>query len=517
MLAPEGHAGAETHTARVHAAAAEGVRSGGGALPYGDRIQRSFGGYDISNVIAHTGAAAQHAASAMGANAYATGNDVVLGRGGTDLHTVAHEAAHVVQQRAGVSLSGGVGQAGDPYERHADAVADLVVQGKSAEGLLGEMAGGGGASQGVQLDVGSSENQTEMNFEEGETITVDTYELHANARPYDIIQDHTNAVADMIDVMGSNHLAGIANFIDTMQFEGSQAGQTDVLGSIFKSVGKSLLDGAVEGATGLVPIPGFSAVATWVKDAIEAATDEVERATKARGEASLAAWSREIRSTQAASWGSARIAFRATAEQSLPSMFDALDGIAPRSAAEGTVVTGDKATLLRNMQAHRSSLQTRIPTPQSFQDATAASWVTDRAGGASGSSADQGHQLSNGTIRIWVESEGDERGWSFEVQRVTMYTSSHGAQAADLVREAIASGRKTLWTCGVPVEVMFRGPNNMPGGRTWYPCSVGGRQQSAARGPWYPEAAEGWRALLADGGSWSEMESVARNRLEGHE
>ncbi len=128
---------------RVHAAAAEGVRSGGGRLPHGEQIQRSFGGYDISNVVAHTGAAAEKAAGAMGASAYATGNDVVLGKGGSDLHTVAHEAAHVVQQRAGVSLSGGVGQAGDPYERHADAVADLVVQGKSAEGLLGEMAGGG--------------------------------------------------------------------------------------------------------------------------------------------------------------------------------------------------------------------------------------------------------------------------------------------------------------------------------------------------------------------------------------
>ncbi len=144
MLAPERGAGKGEPGADVHAAAAEGVRSGGGRLPYGEQIQRSFGGYDISNVVAHTGAAAEHAAGAMGASAYATGNDVVLGKGGTDLHTVAHEAAHVVQQRAGVSLSGGVGQAGDPYERHADAVADLVVQGKSAEGLLGQMAGGGG-------------------------------------------------------------------------------------------------------------------------------------------------------------------------------------------------------------------------------------------------------------------------------------------------------------------------------------------------------------------------------------
>jgi hypothetical protein len=39
-----------------------------------------------------------------------------------------------------VQLAGGVGQKGDRYEQHADAVADLVVQGKPAEGLLDEMA-----------------------------------------------------------------------------------------------------------------------------------------------------------------------------------------------------------------------------------------------------------------------------------------------------------------------------------------------------------------------------------------
>lgn len=68
----------------------------------------------------------------------------MLGRG-ADLHTVAHEAAHVVQQRGGVQLKGGVGAAGDAYERHADAVADRVVAGESAEDLLAQGAAGGGA------------------------------------------------------------------------------------------------------------------------------------------------------------------------------------------------------------------------------------------------------------------------------------------------------------------------------------------------------------------------------------
>ena len=57
-------------------------------------------------------------------------------RGYPDLHTAAHEAAHVIQQRKGVDLKSGLGRKGDRYERHADAVADKVVRGKSAETLL---------------------------------------------------------------------------------------------------------------------------------------------------------------------------------------------------------------------------------------------------------------------------------------------------------------------------------------------------------------------------------------------
>src|SRR5262245_43543081 len=119
----------------VHAHAAHGVSGGGGALPFLDDIQRAFGHHDVSGVRAHVGGAAADASAAIGARAYATGDDVAFAQG-PDLHTVAHEAAHVVQQRGGVRLSGGVGRSGDDYERHADAVADLVVRGDSVEALL---------------------------------------------------------------------------------------------------------------------------------------------------------------------------------------------------------------------------------------------------------------------------------------------------------------------------------------------------------------------------------------------
>jgi peptidoglycan hydrolase-like protein with peptidoglycan-binding domain len=137
-------AGGEPPEQGVHAAAEQGAATPTSPLPYGDKIQRSFGRHDISSVQAHTGAEAGASAKSMGADAYAAGEHVVLGK--SDLHTVAHEAAHVVQQRGGVQLKGGVGQAGDAYEQHADAVADKVVAGESAESLLSTKAGSGGGS-----------------------------------------------------------------------------------------------------------------------------------------------------------------------------------------------------------------------------------------------------------------------------------------------------------------------------------------------------------------------------------
>ena len=125
----------------VQSAAQAGIKGSGGTLPYASAIQASFGRHDISSIRSHAGTEASAAAADIGARAYATGRDVVFG-GSANLHTAAHEAAHVVQQRAGVSLKGGVGAAGDRYEQHADAVADRVVQGKSAEALLDTVATG---------------------------------------------------------------------------------------------------------------------------------------------------------------------------------------------------------------------------------------------------------------------------------------------------------------------------------------------------------------------------------------
>jgi hypothetical protein len=98
-------------------------RQGGVSLPFLDTIQASFGEHDLSGVHAHIGGQAADACADIGATAYASGQDVAFA-GPPDLHTAAHEAAHVVQQRSGVHLEGGVGESGDAYEREADDVAD---------------------------------------------------------------------------------------------------------------------------------------------------------------------------------------------------------------------------------------------------------------------------------------------------------------------------------------------------------------------------------------------------------
>jgi len=66
-------------------------------------IQRSFGDkHDVSGIKAHVGGASATSCDAIGASAYATGNNVAF-QSSPDLHTAAHEAAHVIQQRHGSS------------------------------------------------------------------------------------------------------------------------------------------------------------------------------------------------------------------------------------------------------------------------------------------------------------------------------------------------------------------------------------------------------------------------------
>ncbi|MFI1728876.1 DUF4157 domain-containing protein [Streptomyces acidicola] len=90
---------------------------------------------DFSDVRLHTGAAAARSAQAIGARAYTSGSDVVIGDGGGDKHTLAHELTHVVQQRQGPVAGTDNGSAlkisdpSDRFERAAEANARRVMSG----------------------------------------------------------------------------------------------------------------------------------------------------------------------------------------------------------------------------------------------------------------------------------------------------------------------------------------------------------------------------------------------------
>ncbi|MFF3072779.1 DUF4157 domain-containing protein [Kitasatospora sp. NPDC057936] len=82
---------------------------------------------DFSDVRLHTGPAAQRSAAEVGARAYTSGSHVVIGAGGADRHTLAHELTHVIQQRqgpvAGTDNGSGlsVSDPSDRFERAAEA------------------------------------------------------------------------------------------------------------------------------------------------------------------------------------------------------------------------------------------------------------------------------------------------------------------------------------------------------------------------------------------------------------
>ena len=182
--------GEAQHGATPSDVASRGVEGGGGQLPHFERIQASFGHHDVSGVKAHHGTAVSEASRALGAQAFAFGNDV--GFSSTpDLHTAAHDWAHVVQQRGGVQLKGGIDQPDDMYERHADAVADAVVAGESAASLLDQVSGGGQRQTTVQR---KAKNQTTT--PEGlpdpvpaGSIAPPTSEPHVDAEGNKIVED----------------------------------------------------------------------------------------------------------------------------------------------------------------------------------------------------------------------------------------------------------------------------------------------------------------------------------------
>ena len=103
------------------------------ATPLREEMEARLGA-DFSGVHVHTGDAARVSATGVGARAYTSGNHVVIGDGGADKQTLAHELTHVIQQRtgpvAGTDHGNGfkVSDPFDVYERAAEANAARVMR-----------------------------------------------------------------------------------------------------------------------------------------------------------------------------------------------------------------------------------------------------------------------------------------------------------------------------------------------------------------------------------------------------
>lgn len=129
-------AGRQVRPSAVPAGRPPGVLRGAGQ-PLPAPLRRDMEGRlgaDFSDVRLHTGAAARASAAAFGARAYTFGSHVVIGDGGADKHTLAHELSHVIQQRhgpvTGTDHGSGlkVSDPSDVYERAAEANATRVMR-----------------------------------------------------------------------------------------------------------------------------------------------------------------------------------------------------------------------------------------------------------------------------------------------------------------------------------------------------------------------------------------------------
>jgi len=132
------HAGSPGIPSVVH----DVLASGGAPLPapLARGMERHFG-HDFSGVRIHHDSLADSSARAVHAHAYTVGSHVVFADGqfapqmSSGQRLLAHELAHVVQQRRLSTLPSGIGEAGSMLEREADHAADQVMTGAGAPTL----------------------------------------------------------------------------------------------------------------------------------------------------------------------------------------------------------------------------------------------------------------------------------------------------------------------------------------------------------------------------------------------
>ncbi|MFF0754133.1 DUF4157 domain-containing protein [Streptomyces sp. NPDC004267] len=143
--------------------------------PVRDEMEARLGA-DFSDVRIHDDSAARASATEVGARAYTSGQHIVIGDGGNDRHTLAHELTHVIQQRqgpvAGTDNGAGlkVSDPSDRFEREAEANAVRVMSGQAPDvqrataGDTARETGGTDRSAPIQRATGGGHSQGDHVF-----------------------------------------------------------------------------------------------------------------------------------------------------------------------------------------------------------------------------------------------------------------------------------------------------------------------------------------------------------------
>ncbi len=153
VAAPGAHA--------IGATAEAGLVGHAGPLPFRDQMEQGFG-VSFEDVRVHDNQHAASAADALGAQGYTMGSDIALAAPATP-ELVAHELAHVVQQRAGSGPSSGVGVAGDAFEIEADTAAAQIAAGGTSD--LSDRYGGNATGSAIQRRAVQRWATTDIDFE----------------------------------------------------------------------------------------------------------------------------------------------------------------------------------------------------------------------------------------------------------------------------------------------------------------------------------------------------------------
>ncbi len=138
---------------QVSQIASEGLSGTGEPLPQLATLQQAFGGVDLSSIRVHSGPRAERSALKLSAQAYTRGEHIALA-GQPSLQDLAHETAHVLQQRYQPStLPTGLSDPSHQMERQAESIASRVSQGASVPSFLPISTPGPSATPSQQMPV----------------------------------------------------------------------------------------------------------------------------------------------------------------------------------------------------------------------------------------------------------------------------------------------------------------------------------------------------------------------------